>query len=303
MMHTDYDDPAAVQQRIDELRKQRHPAKQPNSRYEPGLTFAEYRRIGSREGEVFTINASLLKEPTPLHAKYAMANDKVGAALSLGDVVHRAVLEPRSFEEEFDQHYIISPTASLTTKACADLRTLYPDKTIIGKDDPDKVRWMRDAIMRHHLSRQILEDCTERELTGVSPDPDASIVRKIRVDARPPRDAGSFLADLKTTRDLMPRAFLYDARKFGYHIQAAFYLDTDALITGEGVRDEFFILGVTNQPPYYARVYTLPPDLIEEGRIIYTRRLAALVQAVAANYFPAFDHQSAPSPLTHDADE
>jgi hypothetical protein len=298
-----YDDPAVLKARLDELEKQRNPEKQKNARYEPGLSFADYRALGNSEGEIFTVNASLLKEPTPLHAKFSLTNNKESDALSLGDVVHRAILEPDTFEEDFDKYYIISPTASLNTKACKDLRILYPDKTIIGKDHPDKVRYIRDAVMRNHLCTQILKDCTDRELTGITPDPDAAIVRKIRVDARPPISAGSFLADLKTARDIMPARFYYDFRRYGYHIQSAFYLDTDALITGEGVRNEFFIIAVTNEPPYYARVFTVPPEIIEEGRIIYTRRLAALVQAVAANYFPAFDHQSYPSPLSLDADE
>lgn len=282
--------------RMEALHAMRNPKRQEGAQYQPGLSFAQYRAVGEGS-EILTVNASILKEPTPLHAKAALNGDKTGPALSIGDALHKAVLEPEIFEERFEDFYITSATATLDTKKNERLAELHPGKIILTQDMIDQVRWMRDAIYRHHLAARLLRACDQRELTGIAPDPVHKIVRKIRVDGRSSREDSQFLLDIKTARDLLESRFYHDARKFGYHVQGAYYLDTDAMITGRR-RQQFIILGVTNCKPYYARVYTLPPEDLDEGQLIYTHRLAKLVQAAAHNQWDAFEHESDPVPLT-----
>jgi hypothetical protein len=275
--------------------KRMNPQKVEGAQYQPGLSFAQYRAVGEGS-QILTVNSSLLKEPTPLHAKMAMEGGKDGPALALGDALHKAILEPQIFEEHFEDFYITSVTKTWDSKANERLALLYPDKIILTQDQIDQVKWMRDAIYKHHLASRLLRACDERELTGIAPDPETGIVRKIRVDGRSSRPDSQFLLDIKTARDLLESKFYYDARKFGYHVQGAYYLDTDAMITGRR-RQQFIILGVTNCKPYYARVYTIPPEDLDEGRIIYQHRMASLVNAVAKNEWFAFEHESDPVPL------
>lgn len=278
--------------RIQMLRDRVYPKKLEGGIYEPGLSFAQYRAVGEGS-QILTVNASLLKEPTPLHAKYSLGREKKGEALNIGDALHKALLEPQVFEADFEKYYITSRTDTLDTKANARLAELYPDHIVLTQDMIDSVKWMRDAIFRHPRAVSLLDDCRpeDRELTGIVPDPAAGIVRKIRIDAKP--RTWDCLVDIKSTRDLMERAFYYDLRKFGYHLQGSYYLDTDAHITGKR-RSQFIILGVTNVPPYYARVYTLHQDDLNEGQVLYHHRLAALTQAAAHNNWHAFEHEDEP---------
>lgn len=270
------------------------------SAYEPGLSFRRYREIG-KDLPILTVNASLLKEPTPLHSKYAMEDkDGTSDALSLGDAVHKAILEPDAFEKNFDDFYMLwTDTKGLDTKKAVEARILHPDKILLNQQMVDQVRWMRDAAHRHKLVAWLLSQCKERELSGVAPDKDLGIVRKIRVDAcdgigTPGESWSDYLLDLKSTRNVLD--FGREIRNYNYDIQAAYYLDTDGMITGK-TRQGFLFIAVSNNPPYCARVYTLLPEAIEKARIIYKRRLAALADAYIHRQWEAWENESEPIPV------
>lgn len=268
------------------------------STYQPGLSFRRYRDIG-KDQPILTVNASLLKQPTPLHAKYSMDDDDgASEALSVGDALHKAVLEPDAFDHHFDDFYMWSPTKGLDTKAAIEARTMNPDKILLTPDHVDKIKHMRDAIYRHKLAAHLLAKCPHRELSGIAPDKDLGICRKIRVDAcggiQPGEMWEPYLVDIKTTRQIID--FKRDIRNFCYDIQAAFYLDTDAMITGR-MRPNFLFIAVSNTPPYCARVYGLAPEQIDKARDIYKRRLAALATAFLEHRWEAFENESEPVPV------
>jgi hypothetical protein len=266
------------------------------SAYQPGMSFRHYRNIG-KDLPILTVNASLLKEPTPLHAKYKMdGNDGASEALSLGDALHKAVLEPESFDNHFDDFYMWSPTKGLDTKAAIEAREMNPDKILLVPDQVEQVKGMREAIYRHKLCRFLLDKCTQRELSGVAPDKDLGIVRKIRVDACdgigiPGQSWSNYLLDIKTTRNI--HEFHREVRKFNYDIQGAYYLDTDAMITGKP-RSSFILIAVSSVKPYCARVYGLTPEQIDKARDIYKRRLAALADAYIHRSWTAWDDEMEP---------
>ena len=267
------------------------------SRYEPGLSFRRYREIG-QNSPILTINASLLKEPTPLHAKYAMDDDDgTSEALSIGDALHKAVLEPEAFEKQFNDFYLLwTETKGLDTKKAVEARIINPDKILITQDHLDKIRWMRDSVHRHKLAAHLLAQCTYRELSGVAPDKDLGIVRKIRVDACdgigiPGASWSDYLLDLKSTRNVLE--FGREIRNYSYDIQAAYYLDTDALITGRP-RQGFVFIACSNTPPFCSRVYHLLPEQIQKARDIYKRRVAALADAFIHQSWEAWENEMEP---------
>lgn len=267
-----------------------------NTTYQPGLSFRHYREIGKGQ-PILTVNASLLKEPTPFHAKYKMdGNDGASRALSLGDGLHKAVLEPEAFDSKFNDFYMWSPTKGLDTKAAIEARIMNPDKILLTEDMVDEIKRMRDAIYRHDLAAHLLGKCSQRELTGVAPDKDLGIVRKVRVDAcqgigTPGEEWSPYLMDIKTTGNIMD--FRWEIKKWNYDIQAAYYLDTDAMITGKP-RPNFIFIAVSNLPPYCARVYGLVPEQIDKARDIYKRRLTALADAFIHQKWEAWDHEMEP---------
>lgn len=273
--------------------------------YAPGMSFRDYVALG-KDKPLLTVNASLLKNAiTPLHAKYYLEREESegSEALSLGDAVHKAVLEPDAFENHFDDFYMMSPTKGLDTKKASEARLMHPGHILVNQEIIDKTRWMRDAVYKHDLARQLLSNCTHRELTGICPDPaGGGFIRKVRIDAceglgQPGTNWSPYVVDLKTTRkDLTPHALKYEVVDRGYDLQAAWYLDTDAMITGRP-RDTMLFIFVTNFAPYCARVFGPTPEQIQKARDVYQHRLAALITAYQTGRFEAWEHETEPVAL------
>jgi hypothetical protein len=270
--------------------------------YQPGLSFREYVAIG-KDKPLLTVNASLLKKAiTPLHGKYYLEQEESEGsdALSLGDAVHKAVLEPDAFDNHFDDFYLQSPTKGLDTKAANEARLLNPGRILVNDQIIEKTKWMRQAILKNKLAAHLLGNCTQRELTGITPDPaGGGFIRKIRIDAcegigEPGRPWSPYLLDIKSfKKDLTERNVKYEIIERGYDLQAAFYLDTDQMITGQA-RETMFFIFVTNFAPYTSRVFALLPEQIEKARGMYQHRLAALITAYQTGQFEAWENEMEP---------
>jgi len=116
-------------------------------------------------------------------------------------------------------------------------------------------RLMFDYILKH----------TVNEVSVIIEDEAYGITRKVRVDAYD--KANGIIYDLKTTRYNDPRKFEADAYRLGYHIQAAWYIDTMRL-AGFEVK-AFGFLVVPSESPNEPFAYQVTPDLIEDGRAVY----------------------------------
>lgn len=82
-----------------------------------------------------------------------------------------------------------------------------------------------------------------------------------------------WIADVKTSREIEPRAWLRKAIQLRYHWQAATYLETEKHST-------FLFVCIQNVAPYRVEVYEMERDLIERGRmevLAYRRQYAELV--------------------------
>lgn len=96
------------------------------------------------------------------------------------------------------------------------------------------------------------------------------------------------LGDLKTTRNAEPRLWARDTYKYGYHVQAALYMDLWNAATGED-RTEFRHVVQENYPPYELRFPFLGQRFIELGRATYQMLLAAYCKCVKTCFWPSYD--------------
>jgi len=74
--------------------------------------------------------------------------------------------------------------------------------------------------------------------------------------------------DLKTSRDASESSFVKSAFNFGYHRQAAFYLDLFYEVTGQRLRSYGYIV-VENLPPFALNMFSLFGDFYGIGRSTY----------------------------------
>ena len=249
------------------------------------------------------LNASVLKCRTPLDMLYAMQSPEDRPAkdcFDLGGNLHCAVLEP----ERWEQSLIVLPEdapkrpttkqlkakkPSPDTKAAiewwADFDGKFGGRTVLSNEDHDQVMEMRKALLRHHEIRRLMEAPGINETTVEVWDEEWQIMRKARFDRLPGkiisggRAYPSFVVDIKSTAANIDSdwAIRSEILKFGYHLQARWYLDLLALALDEPPRDRFYFAFVTKKAPYKARLYELnvntPGDnlLNDAGDILYQR--------------------------------
>lgn len=216
-------------------------------------------------------------------------------SFTIGTVTHAAILEPHLFDsDEWQNHWVLSPTKQLTTGMALECAAENPGKTLVTPEIINLARRCRDAVHKVDLAAKLLSK-GKSEVTGTAWDEEAQAWRKIRIDWLPADPADS-LVELKTTRvslsDYQLRSEMY---RMSYPLAASYYLDTLALIEGKP-RDFFHIIFCTKSAPFMAKVRELntsPPEknFIIQGRELYYERLTTLVQSFLENHFPAFEHE------------
>jgi len=186
-------------------------------------------------------------------------------ALTIGSAFHTYVLENELFFKEF----IVAPKIDRRKKAGKEEWTkLQNQATTTGK----QLLAEKDFKMICIMSEKIFEDKTCKELLS-NGEPEVSFYREnfIDIKARVRPDyykEGQYIVDLKSCQDASPRAFRYDILKYGWHIQAAFYMDVLEV-------NDFYFIASEKQHPYACQTYKLSDHLINEGRIAYMDAIAS----------------------------
>ena len=205
------------------------------------------------------ISASGLKQAwkdPKLYAKRKLLKRLPSPALDIGTAVHEALLEPELFSYS---KYNLTP---------ANLEKL---QIMINNG-----KLMFDYITRHTLNEQSL-------LVQ-----DEGFIRRVRVDAYD-KTMGA-IYDVKTTRYNSPTMFIKDAYELGYHIQAAFYIDTLRLAGYKA--DYFAFLVVPSESPCEPFAVQITDRFIEDGREIYTEVIENILNYKQTNesvYFKMMD--------------
>jgi exodeoxyribonuclease VIII len=201
-------------------------------------------------------------ETTENKARFALEkvedDDEKIKAKHLGSCAHAVILEGR-------QIYVRGIEGDGRTKAVKDARAAqaleHPDKHLLTPKQADDVEGMIDGIGRNKGARMILESATARELSIFTD------TEKARIDIMTPMGPW----DIKTcAKDVDPYSFAKVIEDWGYHVQAAHYLDMCALA---GLPDgDFGIIAVESFAPYDCAIYTISHEALEIGR----RKLAEL---------------------------
>lgn len=144
-------------------------------------------------------------------------------------------------------------------------------------------------------TREVLE-CSDRQVMVVSKyqDKETGVVVPVRVliDLCPRMGVPgwqSALGDLKTCQSLAGKAWSRKVYEFGYHVQAAFYLDVYRAATGEE-RTEFFHVCQESFPPWEPARKILSAEFIELGRWRYRAALERYAQCIKTGVWPGYDN-------------
>ena len=218
--------------------------------------------------------------PALFKYKYIEGNDlEVTKPMIIGSAVHKAVLEPGTF----DQEYICAPDINRRTKAgkaeLADFQAANKNKVVLGSDDFKEINNIADSVFSHKVARRILERGGDAEVSIFGTDQETDQLVKVRPDLL---TAGSII-DLKTTQDGSADGFSKSCANFRYHVQAAFYLD---VVNGQYRNDfgDFIFIAVEKKEPYLVSVYFADSEMLELGRDEYRRCLEMYKQCQSTGY-------------------
>lgn len=182
-------------------------------------------------------------------------------ALIFGQVVHKMLLEPKTFHDDF----AIIPAVDKRTK---EGKMLYQswligngDKTKISAEDFRLASEMIVAVNSVPMARKLLNG--QHELPLYWTDEATGEDCKVRLDAL--REVGEklIIVDYKTTNDASTDGFMRSAIKYGYDFQTAMYI--------EGVkqalnRDADFVFIVQEKdPPYSVNILAADKLFVQRG--------------------------------------
>jgi hypothetical protein len=184
--------------------------------------------------------------------------------LKLGSLVHCMALEP----EKVNERFAVAPEVDGRTKEGKAAKAAFAEtiqgKTIVSSGVFDRAVTCHMALQSHHEAAAILK-FSERS--------DAMIERPIHGEWNGVAVAGTpdlvvlelgLIVDVKTTSDASPAEFSKSVVNYGYHRQAAMYLELCQ--QAYGMADRFVFVVVKTAPPYEVAVYELNYPSVMQGR-------------------------------------
>ncbi len=213
------------------------------------------------------VRSSLLKFRTLAEMRHSMSiPGEPREHFAIGTILHAIVLEPWKFAaDQLDKHFqVFSETKTLGVKAIAAWdRTRH----LVTPEMIETALRLAKGLATCDMLKNLLGGEGMREASLIGFDPINNVRRKIRVDYLPMRhkngriEYGPYLLDIKTSSS-HPADFPDECWRFGYFLQAAYYLDTHELLTGHRPK-RFVWLVVSKKAPNLFQLYqmaNLPRD-------------------------------------------
>jgi len=184
------------------------------------------------------------------------------ASVELGRAVHKLVLEPETFNNDFVIEEFEGCDLNKNSNAYKDARKAWlscvGDRAIISSDTFEQVKLMArnvKAIAGGLLQGGVAEHAFFAEFDGV----------KVKCKADYYNQYLGLVIDLKTTASISD--FKKSILEYGYGTQSAFYMD---VINKAGYKAKRFVfILVESVAPYMVSVQEMNIESVEEGRAIY----------------------------------
>jgi hypothetical protein len=236
--------------------------------------------------------SKLLRSPAHLKAYLDEPQDDT-AALIMGRAAHSAILEPDSFAKLYGRAPDdLDRRTKIGKQTWDDLLNTFGEGFLLKAADYDASLRMRDSVHAHANAAKLLAGDGDVEFSVVwdahcyGDEKDDLVRCKARLDKFSPAIAGGVIVDVKTTRDASPREFERSIFAYGYHRQAALYLDA---AQAAGIDAEHFvIIAVEKESPWAVGVYRLTDGAIEAGREQVMKLLKTYAMCEALQSWPAY---------------
>ena len=260
---------------------------------------------GERGKPEFIVSNSMLKEFARCPRKWRVGGEpeRDSDACRWGELLDARVLSPKQFGNRFavvPAQYQDSKTGDMepwtfAANVCKQWREDHSGTIHVKTEEMDGAD---DAIGRLQsddgIAVLLAISKTQVHVAADYRDKATGLIIPVKglIDLVPNKDElffGRCLADLKTTRHGGMRQWVRECYNFGYHIQAAMYLDLYTAATGED-RTEFLHVLSENTPPYEPGKRLMTARFIEIGRRFYQSTLSFYCECLARDTWPSYDY-------------
>ena len=184
-------------------------------------------------------------------------------ALTFGEAVHTAVLEPATYRRRYGLM-----TESGNTKAGREQKAgfLRLNKEVLSKGDAEACDGIAISVRQHPAAGRLLDTKqgdVRVESSFYGKHEPTGLVTRCRCDLIATGGDNDRIVDLKTTEDASEESFMRSVVKYGYHIQAAYYRGIVEQVLG--VRLPFYFVAVEKKAPYLVQVFELDEEAMRIG--------------------------------------
>lgn len=209
-------------------------------------------------------------------------------ALLFGQVVHKLLLQPDSFDIEF----AVAPAVDRRTKAGKDEYAAFVDsvgdRTVVSRDDYDRAMDMAVAARMNPLVNKLLDG--EKEVPFFWTDDDTGEDCKVRLDCLTEIDGTYYIVDYKSTGNAQTEVFSNkDVWRYGYAFQAAMYSEGVMHVMNLTERPRFVFIAQEKQPPYAVNVIAVPDDVMLAGLDKYRELMGKFHECKVMDYWPGYN--------------
>ena len=197
----------------------------------------------------------------------------------IGSAVHEVILEP----ELFKSNYVIAPKFDMRTKigkaGYEDFVATSKGKTILFENEYEMAIKMGESASKSDTFTDLIRD-SYREVSCYTTDEKTGLLVRMRPDSFAKNK--NTITDIKTCQESSPSKFKYDAKKYGYAISSAFYMDFLK-------RENYVFCAIEKTPPYETALYVLDDEMTEWGRKQYRMGLDLLKWSKDNNYWCSYN--------------
>lgn len=206
------------------------------------------------------------------------------AHFSYGKAAHSLLLEG---EDAFWRDFAVLPEDHnpRTKDGKAERERLEADGyTVLKHGDHAAIVAMRDALAANPTAAAAFQNC-DMEKSLIWQDAETGVWLRCRPDALP--RARRLIPDYKTTQSAHPEDLRKSVWNFGWHTQAALYLDGIEAVTGERP-EAFFYVAQEKEPPYPVTLVTLSDEALEWGRMQNRRAIRLFAECLERDHWPGY---------------
>jgi hypothetical protein len=251
--------------------------------------------------KVSGLSCSAFKEllRSPAHYQYYL-KERIEPTkfMNRGTAIHTAILEPEKFETEIIVEPEFAPKKPSTLQRQAkkpspetvnaikfwdDFAEKAQGKTVISHDDLGLVAGMAEGVKGCEAAVNLLSSGFP-ELSVFATDPQHGFLWKARPDWLTPAGA---CVDVKKCQDASPQGFQKQIGGYGYHIQAALYMQVLTWATGKE-HNRFFFIAIEEKPPHCCAVFELDYASLDAARLKIQRGAALYADCLKNDKWPGY---------------